>query len=579
MTNDPHTTALPPNAYLAFDGTDIRERIIQRLNQTGVYQDQNFVGSNLAVLNDAIALVFSQLLFYLSRTSSEALYSETLLYENMNRIVKELGYNPLGPQTSIAPVVITPNSGVADGTYYIPRFSYINAGRTRYTLMQDVELTIENDQLITSVNPLLHQGTVMEFPLQQAEGIPNEIYLLASPINELVDNFTITVFVKKDDQWREWKKVQNLYSANSQDEVFESRYNENRQYEIKFGNNINGKQLSPGSEIAIYYLISNAESGQIGTNSLFGRFFEYQTTQWNMIKESMNYIGSNIIDFDNIVVQNTSPSSQFADAESVEDIRNNAPSIFRSQYRLVSKTDYEVFIKSNYSNLVADVVCMNNADFMDSYLKYYYDLGITNVQDVPRVLVNQIEFSTSNLTHNVYAFILPKYTTNPIYLNMAFKSLVSRDIEKTKTMGNHVVIMDPVYIYIQIGVSEQNKNPAMENRETSYLEIVKARNSQRSDESIQNDVYRVLEKYFTSIKYSMGVRISPLEIQAEIMQINGVQDVFTCNGENRLQGIHFLLWDDQFTQTINKINGTLNLELFQAPVFVYPARTSIKIHK
>ena len=56
---------VPKDSYLAFDGLTIKEKIKQRLNQTGIFTDQNFEGSNLAALNDVVAMVFSMLLYTL----------------------------------------------------------------------------------------------------------------------------------------------------------------------------------------------------------------------------------------------------------------------------------------------------------------------------------------------------------------------------------------------------------------------------------------------------------------------------------------------------------------------------------
>ena len=72
------------DSYLAFDGLTIKEKIRQRLNQTGVYTDQNFEGSNLAAWNDSFAMVMSLFLYNLNKTSSEGKFTEAQIYENIN---------------------------------------------------------------------------------------------------------------------------------------------------------------------------------------------------------------------------------------------------------------------------------------------------------------------------------------------------------------------------------------------------------------------------------------------------------------------------------------------------------------
>src|SRR5271154_4100937 len=90
---------LPTNAYATFDAVSLKRLIIDRLNQTSFFTDQNFQGSNISALIDLIAYSYHTLLYYLNQTASESLFTEAQLYENMNRIVKAIDYNPVGAQT------------------------------------------------------------------------------------------------------------------------------------------------------------------------------------------------------------------------------------------------------------------------------------------------------------------------------------------------------------------------------------------------------------------------------------------------------------------------------------------------
>ena len=91
---------LRTDAYASFDAVSLKALIKERLDNTSLFTDQNYEGSNVSSLIDIIAYSYHVLLFYLNQTSTESLFSETELYENMNRIVKSLDYKPVGPQTS-----------------------------------------------------------------------------------------------------------------------------------------------------------------------------------------------------------------------------------------------------------------------------------------------------------------------------------------------------------------------------------------------------------------------------------------------------------------------------------------------
>ena len=128
---------LQSNAYAAFDATSLKRLIIDRLNAGGTFTDQNFEGSNLGSIIDVIAYSYHVLLFYLNKTSTESLFSEAELYENMNRIVKSIDYKPIGFQTSTLSFEANGTSSLEIGTYTIPRYSYFSIDGIDYSFIDD----------------------------------------------------------------------------------------------------------------------------------------------------------------------------------------------------------------------------------------------------------------------------------------------------------------------------------------------------------------------------------------------------------------------------------------------------------
>ena len=67
--------------------------------------------------------------------------------------------------------------------------------------------------------------------------------------------------------------------------------------------------------------------------------------------------------------------------ESVEDIRKNAPLWFTTGNRLVTRFDYEYYLKNTRNSSAAfgcdiiDVKCMNNWEYLASFYKWLYTLG------------------------------------------------------------------------------------------------------------------------------------------------------------------------------------------------------------
>ena len=92
---------LSKDGYVAFDALSLKSLIKTRLNTNRIFTDQNFEGSNISSIIDIIAYAYHVLIFYLNRTSSESTFTTAELYENINKIVKLISYNPVGFQTSI----------------------------------------------------------------------------------------------------------------------------------------------------------------------------------------------------------------------------------------------------------------------------------------------------------------------------------------------------------------------------------------------------------------------------------------------------------------------------------------------
>ena len=160
--------SLPTDAYASFDALTLKQLIKERLDSTSFFTGQNYEGSNLSSMIDIIAYSYHVLLFYLNQTSTETLFSESELYENMNRIVKTLDYKPVGLQTSTLSFSVQAPSTITPGTYTIPRYSFVDAGGSFYSFKEDVTLTkslLDTETLTDFANKhLLYEGKFEEYP-------------------------------------------------------------------------------------------------------------------------------------------------------------------------------------------------------------------------------------------------------------------------------------------------------------------------------------------------------------------------------------------------------------------------------
>jgi hypothetical protein len=570
---------LNKNSYVSFDATSLRDLLIDRLNRGKVFTDQNYQGSNLSSLLDVVSFTFSTLMFYLNKTSSESMFSESQIYENMNRIVKILNYNPIGRLGQTVPYKIIVGSIIEAGNYTIPRYSYINVGGTFYSINQDTTFTklTNQDETIDAIanTYLAYQGLYDEYPLYTASGVENEIIFLSLNDDVYIDHFNIDVYVKNygTDKWVKWTRSSELFLHASDDTVYEIRFNHNKKYEIKFGDNINGKQLNQNDEVVIYYLKVNDKTTGIGPNALGeSSLISYNSIKYVNILNDTSTIYENFLtpyQLNYVKLNNDYPSTIFTPEENVDSIRKNAPKNFRSQYRLITSNDYESFLRSNYSLFLADLKAVNNENYLANHIKYLYDIGLSEPQKDNRILFNQVKFANSCNFNNIYIYMVPKNELQQ-FITPPQKEIILNGLQETKTLTSKIVPMDPVYIYIDFYIEKVDEYPTPNNINLSKLIITKSANSRRSDSAIKSDVEKIFKNYFSRTVNTLGQIIDIYQLSTDILNIESIERIQTYRSDtdSYIEGISFIFWNYTYPESDAKVHSqNIQLENFKYPIF------------
>jgi len=568
------------NSYVTFDATSLRDLIISRLNQGKVFTDQNFQGSNMSAFLDILSYSFSTLLYYLNKTSSETLYSESQIYENMNRLVKILNYNPVGRLGQSVPFKATASSLLPVQNYIIPRFSYLDVGGTSFSFSNNIQFykSTNEEEIIDEItnNYLLHQGTFQEYPTYNAIGIENEVVYLSLVDSIYIDHFNIYVFVRRKDTgvWEEWERVPETFLYGPNDNIFQVRFNENKRYEIKFGDDINGRKLKDGDEVAIYYLEIDPDALNIGPNSLnITKIIPFNSVRYNQIISDISvdtlgtYLNENNLQF--LTLDNDYPSTFYSDEENVDSIRENASKNFRSQYRLVTTNDYETYIKTNFANLLTDVKISNNDEYLKTHMRYLYSIGLNQPQLDDKVLMNQIKFANSCNFNNLYLYSVPK-SENQLYLAPAQKELISNGLQQIKTLTSQIVVMDPVYVYLDFYISQLGVDPAPNDLDQTYLLITKTANSRRANSAILADIESVIKNTFNRSTNKLGQIIDIYQLSTTILNIESVQRIQTYREDTKtsVEGISLLIWNYYYPKADAQIyTQNVQLDSFKYPIF------------
>lgn len=575
--------SLPTDAYATFDAVSMKSLIKERLSAKGFFTDQNFEGSNLSSIIDIVAYSYHTMMFYLNQTSTESLFTEAELYENLNRIVKALDYKPVGSQTCNLSFELQAPSTLARNTYTIPRYSFVDVGGVFFSFGEDItfDKTIDGTESLTSVSDkyLLYEGKFEEYPMLEAIGEKFETVTLVPGDDTIIDYFNIHVYIKNSatGQWERWTRASSLFLEEPTARSYEVRLNENRRPEIKFGNGTTGQKLQPGDQIAIYYLKSTGSAGEVGVSTVNGStLLKYVTPQFvsifdNVKDSNVNYITNSQAAL--LELSNSHASTSYYDGESVRDIRERAPDVFSSQYRLVTKTDYEKHVLQQFSNIISDVKVINNWDYLDGHFKYLTEtLNLKAANSDPNTLYNQAVFADSCDFNNIYIYAVPsveKLSTGVLrtnYLTTSQKSAIISSLRDKKTLTTETVVVDPVYLAVSIGVAGTNESPATSLKNLSKIRLTRSSTSGTSLESIKNSAYTLIKDNIDLL--SLGSTIDVTGLTNSLLNIAGVSKVQTIRTDNSLtvDGVSLLLWNPIYSKQDVKVIGS-NIVL---PDYQYP---------
>lgn len=616
-----------PTDYLKFDASDIQELLRRKLLEADILTDQLYPGSDTKIVIDLFAWTFDVLTYMLNNAASDSLFSDTYLYENMNRLVKLLSYNPIGYRTAQCQFQISVNNagsvGILPDVINIPRFASLNLGSKdmhgndiAYTFLEpfsiSVESYIDNNNIIANVItpsnwPTLYNGNIKKYDTTFfANEVANEIIVLTdinpnnttSPI--FCDFNSIFVFVETTDSstgetvYTEWTRIKNLtLNAGPTDTYYEVRLNEDKRYEIKFGNNIHGKMPEYGAGIHVLYLQSNGEEGKLDAHEVSLSELKLSIDGFSDINQMINMLYGNFESFkknysslfiNNSIFSNTSEKLTFSninissdpkDFETIEEIKENAPVAFRSGERLITGYDYEQFILSEYSNIVKHVYVNNNNYYISTFYRWLnkYDALNINIRRYYYKFANTCDFN------NVYIWM--KSQNEISQLNMQkiingcnpYKSLTS-ELTPLQAIDTYLVP------FIQHNTEEYKLNIDNILQDIdAYLNQIKIIIYKNSSSIISNDqlkekINNIILNYFNINNQKFGSVINLADITNEIYNLGYIKSIRTVNipeedknNINYVVGLSFAAFTPKFIEgkDFTEFTGNLTLENFQFP--------------
>ena len=588
------------NEYLRFSAQSMKALINEKLQEDGKFTDQIFEDSNLSTMIDIFSYMFSTMLFYLNNTAAESVFTDVQLYENINRLVKILGYNPLGFITSTVTTSMNVIDGqtVTAGIKTIPKFTTYTTGINdangnpiKFTFIENYTFTVPTTTTIdTDFTPILYNGSWKQYTdVYVSAGVPFETFTmdklnLFGVNREYVSHNHIIVYVKSlTGEYIEYTPVTNLYNSKATDRHYEVRINENYQYTLKFGDNINGKQLDANSELYVVYLSSNGPEGQVGAGILDG------TISLAVSIDGMNetFIKTNILkidenpefilfgntpgaELDKISLINSDASTIIKDFETVEQIRQNAPNWFRMGGRLITKQDFEQYILMNYPSEVYDVKVTNNWEYMvdfQTWLKAYNKLTV----DIRHY---DYQFSDSCDFNNIYVWLK---TFNNGNVTSSTKRIIERDCDRLKPLTAEIVMEDPLMVTVVPYMKGKDNYTIFEwdTKNENTIELIRDRNTMITVERIKQRAVSIVQTFFQTSNNKLGQTLNINDLYNSLALIDGVKQVrmryladgATGSTAEYYDGLSFAIWTQHIIEgaDLTTISGTYKLRSFQFP--------------
>ena len=323
---------MPFTKFTNLDFDQIKTSIKDYLRANSTFTDFDFEGSNFSVLIDTLAYNTYITAFNSNMIVNESFLDSATLRENVVSLARNVGYVPRSRSAAKATVSfnITSSSTSAQTILKAGLVCIGAVDNTSYTFSVPEDITRNNiGGTATFDNIEVYQGIYLtkEFVVDNST---NQRFILNNPN---IDTDTIVVKVGT----REYRKVDNIFTVDSNSEIYLLQEIADEKYELLFGDGIIGKKLETGTTVKVSYITTDGEDGN-GPS-----LFSYSGTTVDSNDLLVTPSGT-------VNITTVSRSNGGSSIESIESVKYFAPRVYSSQYRAVTAKDYEAIIQSIYPN-------------------------------------------------------------------------------------------------------------------------------------------------------------------------------------------------------------------------------------
>ena len=394
------------------DFDNIKSNIKSFLRGQSDLSDYDFEGSGLSVLLDVLAYNTHYNALYTNLAVNESFLDSAVKRESVVSRAFELGYLPRSASAARAKVNIklTNVSGTPDTIVLgslTPFTTTVNGAP--YTFYNDSLYTATNvSGVYTFSNVDLIEGT----PLTQSYVVSDQSRYTISNIDCDISTLTVDVLANINSTvTTKFKKVTDILTVTSTDNVYFIKEIENGLYEIQFGNDRIGKSVNNGNVIRLSYFVTSK------SNANGARIFNSESLSNSVISTKLSSRGG-------------------AEAETIDEVKHNAPRFYSASNRAVTNEDYRAVIINNFPNVKAIQVWGGDEDIPPVYGKVFISIAPKDnvvLTDAEKVIIKEDILKSKKVVT-----ITPEFV-DPTYLNIALKTTIYYNPNVTTQTANTLV--------------------------------------------------------------------------------------------------------------------------------------------
>ena len=468
------------------DFVGIKQNLKEFLASQDEFSDYNFEGSAMSVLLDVLAYNTHYNATLAHLLANEMFLDSALKRSSVVSIAKSMGYVPNSQHSARATVdvTITAPSGYGGNTLLLSKNSTFTTTGLQsvespsgiYSFAPDKDYTAVVANQVGSIKTFVFSGVNIIEGSRVSNTFIVDSTNLSGPFtipNKNVDVTTLSVSVQTSST--ELTTTNYTYSDTVVDidgnsNVFWIEEGPDGLFQMTFGDNIIGKQLSYGNIISIEYFVGSGENGNNLTNfQLVNSLINSNETK---LVETVNrsYGGNSI--------------------ESIDSIKFNAPKFNTSRNRAVTSDDYKTLISRNFPGINSISVWGGELNDPPIYGKVFVCLDPvegTIITDQDKDNISRDIIAPRSVVSVKTEFVDPEYTY--IGLDSSLKFDQKRSTETSVQLENRIrsVITD----YFTTNLNRLAKD--------FYYSQLSAQIMEASSAIITNSVDVTLHKRFSGI--------------------------------------------------------------------------------